>query len=233
LGRALSDAGKRAAAEAAAALVESGMRLGLGTGSTMMFVLDALAARIAADGIDVVGVPTSERTAARARELGIKLAELSDLPSLDLALDGADEVATGSLALIKGLGGALLREKIVVEAARRFVVVADDSKIVTRLGEHAPLPIEVVVFAHPVAARRLAALGLRPQLRTDGGAPYKTDNGNLIYDCRGVDAIDDMAALERSVVDIAGVVETGLFLGRAEQAIIGAGDGVRIMRRDD
>ncbi len=228
----MSDAGKRAAAEAAAALVQDGMRLGLGTGSTMMFVLDALAARIAADGIEVVGVPTSERTAARARELGISLAELSDLPELDLALDGADEVATGSLALIKGLGGALLREKIVVEAARRFVVVADDSKIVTRLGEHAPLPVEVVVFANRVTARRLAALGLRPELRTAGAAPYKTDNGNLIYDCRGVDAIDDVAALERSVAGIAGVVETGLFLGRAEQAIIGTGDGVRIMRRD-
>jgi ribose 5-phosphate isomerase A len=171
------------------------------------------------------------RTAERARELGIPLTELDDAPELDLALDGADEVAEGSLALIKGLGGALLREKIVVEAAARFVVVADDSKIVARLGQHAPLPVEVAVFAHPATARRLDALALRPVLRMAGEAPYKTDNGNVIYDCHGIGGIDDIPALERAIVAIAGVVETGLFLDRAEQAIIGTNDGVRIMRR--
>jgi ribose 5-phosphate isomerase A len=219
------DRGKQTAAENAVALIETGMKLGLGTGSTMMFVLDALAGRIAKEGLVVSGVPTSERTAARATELGIPLTTLSDTPVLDLAIDGADEVQPGTLNLIKGLGGALLREKIIQQSAKRFVVVADPSKIVTRLGEKAPLPVEVVPFEHAATASRIAALGLRPVLRRSGADIFHTDNGNVIYDCAGLEAIDDAEGMQRKLVLIAGVVETGLFLHCTERAIIGAADG--------
>jgi ribose 5-phosphate isomerase A len=217
--------GKQAAAEAVVALIEPGMRLGLGTGSTMVFVLDAIGRRMAADGLRVIGVPTSERTREQAERLGITLADLADVDALDLAIDGADEVATGSLDLVKGLGGALLREKIIQQAARRFVVVADESKIVARLGMHAPLPVEVVPFAHAATARAITALGVRPALRMAGGAPYRTDNGNLIYDCAGIDGAGAPAALQAGLLAIAGVVETGFFLGVTERAIIGRPDG--------
>jgi ribose 5-phosphate isomerase A len=220
-----AEAGKRAAALAAVALVADGMALGLGTGSTMVHVLDVLAARIRADGLSVKGVPTSERTAEQARRQGIPLTTLAETPVLDLAIDGADEIAEGTLDLVKGLGGALLREKIIQQAARRFVVVADPSKIVPRLGLRAPLPVEVVPFAHEATARHLSNLGLAPVLRTGTDGPYRTDNGNLIYDCGGVDAVADVAALQAALVAIAGVVETGLFLGCTERAIIGAADG--------
>ena len=228
-----ADRGKMAAAAAAVALVENGMRLGLGTGSTMAFVLDALAGRIRDESLSVVGVPTSDRTAERAVALGIPLTDLARTPALDLAIDGADEVRTGTLDLIKGLGGALLREKIVVQAASRFVVVADASKVVSRLGKHAPLPVEIVRFAHEATARRLDALALRPVLRMDAaGAAYLTDNGNLIYDCHGIGQVADVRALEDTLLEIAGVVDTGLFLDYAERAIIGGPDGVSVMHPD-
>jgi ribose 5-phosphate isomerase A len=217
--------GKQAAAEAVVALIESGMRLGLGTGSTMVFVIDAIARRLATDGLRIVGVPTSERTRAQAERLGIALTSLADVDALDLAIDGADEVATGTLDLVKGLGGALLREKIIQQAARRFVVVADDSKIVARLGRRAPLPIEVVPFAHQATARAIAGLGVHPALRLADGTPYRTDNGNLIYDAVGIEAAGPPAALQASLLAIAGVVETGFFLGVTERAIIGRQDG--------
>lgn len=226
-----SDDAKRRAAEAGAALAENGMRLGLGTGSTMVFVLDALAARIAAETLSIVGVPTSERTADQARRLGIPLTTLAETPELDLALDGADEVLPGPLDLIKGLGGALLREKIVVEAAHRFVVIADESKIVSHLGQHAPLPVEVATFAHEATALRLGKLGLKPVLRLAAGRPYLTDNGNVIYDCPGIAGIADAAAIEQAIAAIAGVIDTGLFLKRAQQAIIGTTGGVEVLRR--
>jgi ribose 5-phosphate isomerase A len=225
-----TDAAKRAAAEAGVALIEDGMVLGLGTGSTMVFALDALAARIRAEGLHVRGVPTSIGTEEQARRLGIELTELARDPSLDLALDGADEVLPGTLHLIKGLGGALLREKIVAQAATRFVVLADESKVVTRLGERAPLPVEVVRFAHEATARRIAGCGTRPVLRQRAGAPVVTDNGNHIYDCHG---IDDPERLAADIAAIAGVVETGFFLGGVERALIGAEDGtVRTLTRD-
>lgn len=217
--------GKQAAARAAVALIESGMRLGLGTGSTMAFVLDLIAERRARETLDVVGVPTSERTRDHAARLGIPLTDLDHVTALDLAIDGADEVATGTLDLIKGLGGALLREKIVQQAARRFVVVADEGKVVARLGSRAPLPVEVVPFAHAATARAIAALGIVPRLRMDAAAPYRTDNGNVIYDCHGIDAAGAPASLQSRLLAIAGVVETGLFLGVTERAIIGRADG--------
>jgi ribose 5-phosphate isomerase A len=221
-----ADIGKRAAAEAAVGFVRDGMALGLGTGSTVAFVLDALARRIRAEGLRIHGVPTSERTADRANALGIPLTELATVPELDLAIDGADEVACGSLHLIKGHGGALLREKIVATSARRFLVVVDESKVVARLGTHMSIPVEVVKFAHAATARRLERLAGQAILRTGpDGKPYVTDNGNLIYDvqCRG--PIEDAAALERAFDAIVGVVENGLFTSGVERAIVGAADG--------
>jgi ribose 5-phosphate isomerase A len=226
-----TDAAKHAAAEVAASLVEPGMIVGLGSGSTVQFVLEALGRRVRAEGLSITGVPTSSRTGEVAQSLGIPLAELAGLP-LDLAIDGADEVEMDTLRLIKGLGGALLREKIVAQASRRFVVVADESKLVHRLGTHAPLPVEVDPFGHVATARRLIELGGGPALRLgkDGG-PFVSDGGNLIYDCKGFGPILDPFTLELRLHAIAGVVETGLFLHMAERAIIGAADGSTSERR--
>jgi ribose 5-phosphate isomerase A len=223
------DAGKRAAGEAAAALVTDGMLVGLGSGTTVRFLVEALARRVR-EGLRIVGVPTSTETEALALANGITLADPDAV--IDLTIDGADEVERGTLRLIKGLGGALLREKIVAESSRRFVVVADASKIVATLGDKAPLPVEVVRFGHPATARRLSDLGARPAMRLDrSGAPFITDGGNVIFDCAGFAPIRDPFTLARQVRAIAGVVETGLFIDRAEQAIIGAPDGsVTVMR---
>ena len=219
-------AGKRAAAEAAVGLVRDGMILGLDTGSTVAFVLDALARRIRDEGLKLSGVPTSKATEARARALGIPLTDLATAPELDLAIDGADEVEKSSLCLIKGHGGALLREKIVAAAARRFVVVVDDSKIVPRLGTHMSVPVEVVPFAHVATARRLERLAGRAVLRpAPNGDPFRTDNGNVIYDIHSPGPIIDPPALERDLDAIVGVVESGLFTRGVERAIVGSADG--------
>jgi ribose 5-phosphate isomerase A len=228
-----ADIGKKAAAEAAVSLVADGMTLGLGTGSTVAFALDALARRIRTEGLRIRGVPTSEQTAARARALGIALTDLAAVPELDLAIDGADEVEEASLCLIKGHGGALLREKIVASSARRFVVIVDESKVVPRLGTRMSLPVEVVRFAHVATARRLERLAGPAVLRpgTDG-APFITDNGNVIYDVQTGGPIVDPAALERDLDAIVGVVESGLFTRGVERAIVGAADGaVRTLDR--
>ena len=219
------DEGKRAAGEAAAALVEDGMRLGLGTGSTVRWVLEALGRRVREEGLLITGIPTSEQTAARARDLGIPLTDFATIDALDLCIDGADEVEQGTLRLIKGLGGALLREKIVAEASARFIAVVDASKIVRVLGEKAPLPVEVTAFGWQATARRLAAIGGAPQLRRRDGAPLRTDGGNLVLDCAGFAPIHDPDGLQARIKTIAGVVETGLFLGLAERAIVGMADG--------
>lgn len=220
-----SEAAKRAAAEAAAQLVASGMVLGLGSGSTVRHLIAALGRRVREEGLRIVGIPTSAETDALALTEGITLAEPSEAP-IDLAIDGADEVERGTLRLIKGHGGALLREKIVAQASRRFVVIADSGKVVACLGERASLPVEVVRFGHAATARRLAELGGRPVLRRDGGgSPFVTDGGNLIYDCPGFAPIRDPFTLQRDLRAIAGVVETGLFLEQAERALIGAPDG--------
>ena len=219
-----TDAAKRVAAEAAAKLVEDGMLVGLGTGSTVRHLVVALGRRVR-EGLRIVGVPTSTETEALALTHGITLAE-PEGAAIDLAIDGADEVERGTLRLIKGLGGALLREKIVAEASRRFVVVADASKLVATLGARAPLPVEVVRFGQNATARRLADLGGRPVLRRDaGGLPFVTDGGNVIFDCAGFAPIRDPFTLQRQLRSIAGVVETGLFMDCAERAVIGAADG--------
>ena len=204
------------------------MRLGLGTGSTVAWFLRHLGARLASGELaGVVGVPTSIRTEKAARRLGIPLGTLSELAPLDLTVDGADEVDP-QLNLIKGLGGALLREKMVAQASDRFVVVADDTKVVNRLGERAHLPVEVVPFEFDSHFKWLQALGADPEVRrNEGGEVYATDNGLIVIDCRFVNGIDDPRELDRRLASRAGVVESGLFLGMASEAVIAGADGVR------
>ena len=221
------DSFKQQAAERALEYVQNGMRLGLGTGSTAIFLLRGLAERLHDGRLrDVAGVPTSEMTANLARELGIPLVTLAECPQLDLALDGADEI-NPYLDLIKGLGAALLREKIVAASAARFFVIGSESKCVAELGEHTHLPVEVVQFAIPLCARRLAALGSRPMLRmTAEGTPLRTDEGHVILDCRFA-GIPEAAALNEAIMMIPGVVGHGLFVGMAERAIVAGPGGVR------
>jgi ribose 5-phosphate isomerase A len=223
---------KRAAAERALGWVESGMRVGLGTGSTVAHFLDGLAERVRSGSLTrIVGVPTSVRTEERARELGIALAELHEAQPLDLTVDGADEVDPG-LDLVKGLGGALLREKMVAQASRRFVIVVDDSKLVRRLGTKAPLPVEVTRFGWRAHAGYLRALGCEPTLRGGGdGAPFVTDNGNHMLDCRFPAGMDNPGAVEDALRRRAGVVESGLFLGMAAAVVVAAAAGVRVIER--
>ncbi len=174
---------KRAAAARAVEEVEDGMVLGLGTGSTAAFVVEGLGRRVAT-GLRIVGIPTSERTAAQARRLGIPIATFAEYQQLDLTIDGADEVELGTLHLIKGLGGALLREKIVAAASRRLVIVVDQEKLVERLGEHTPVPVEVTPFGWQATAASLAALGCAPERRYHGEEPFISEEGHLILDCR-------------------------------------------------
>jgi ribose 5-phosphate isomerase A len=216
---------KRAAGEAAADLVTAGMAVGLGTGSTAAWFVKSLAAR----KLDIRGVPTSQGTADLAASLGIRLVELGEVGLLDLTVDGADEVGP-ALALIKGGGAALLREKLVWEASRRCVVIADAAKRVPMLGRF-PLPIEVVAFGHQTTALRISDalaecdLGIAPRLRMKDGAPVRTDGGNLIYDA-ACGRIEEPAALAAALKSVTGVVDHGLFLDLADQALVGTPQGV-------
>lgn len=219
---------KRAAALRALDEVEDGMVLGLGTGSTAAFVVEGLAARVQA-GLRVVGIPTSSRTAAQARRLGVPIATFAEYQMLDLTIDGADEVALGSLDLIKGLGGALLREKIVAAASRRLVIVVDQEKLVERLGEHTPVPVEVTQFGWQATAAALAALGSLPERRYAAGEqPYVTDGGNFILDCR-FGPIADPATLEAKIAATVGAVESGLFVGRSSLVVVASAEGVEVL----
>ncbi|TVR86495.1 MAG: ribose-5-phosphate isomerase RpiA [Trueperaceae bacterium] len=220
---------KRRAGEAAAGLVRSGTVVGLGTGSTARYVIAAIG-RALADGTltDVSGVPTSAACERMAREAGIPLVELG-AAGVDIAIDGADEIDP-ALEAIKGLGGAMTREKIVAAAARRFVLVADATKRVERLGERAPVPVEVLRFGWRRTAAALASLGCTPRLRGGEAAPALTDNGHPVLDC-AVPAGFDAAAFAAAVDTLPGVVGTGLFLGLARTAFIaGDGDVVRLER---
>lgn len=229
------DAAKRIVGKAAAALVESGMRLGLGTGSTTAHALRAIGQRIADEGLDVVGVPTSFAAERLAREHGIPLVTLDEVDALDLALDGADEVAVdgrGAIHLIKGRGAAHTREKVVAAAAERFVVLIDPSKEVARIGAKMPVPVEVLPFAVAPVERALRALGGDPALRMgekkDG--PIVTDQGFWILDTR-LDAIADPAALGAAIHAIPGVLDHGLFVGMATDVLVGEPGGeVRHLR---
>ena len=209
---------RQAAAAAAAALVEPGMTLGLGSGRATWAVVELLGERGG-----VRAAVASERTGELARAVGIELVELDGATELDLALDGADEVDPG-LGLIKGGGGALLREKIMISAARRFVVVAEENKRVERLGESFRLPVEVARFGWADTRRRLGALLPESELRMAGAEPYLTDEGHLILDCVVPEGADP-AALGRDLKQVPGVMEHGFFLGMAERALLGRPDG--------
>lgn len=224
---------KNAVGVKAAELVDSGMRLGLGTGSTVAYLLIALAERLNGGGlIDVVGVPTSLRTAREAQDLGIPLTSLPETPVLDLTIDGADEVDP-ELNLIKGLGGALLREKMVAQASRRLAIMVDDGKMVPALGTRSPVPVEVVQFGWEIHGPFVESLGADPVLRLGSdGEPMVTDNGNYILDCHFPDGIEDAEGFERAIRMRAGVVETGLFLGMATEVLVSGPAGVRTLSRE-
>lgn len=223
-----TDGYKSMVGSAAADLVEDGMVIGLGTGSTAAFLVQALAQRLRA-GLRIVGaVPTSQETARLASNLGIPLVTLEHYPVLDLALDGADEIDP-DLNLIKGGGGALLREKVVATAARRFVVIGDASKLVQRLGTHFALPVEVVPFALGPVRRQLEELGAQVQIRLREQHPFVTDNQNYILDCRFPNGISDPAHLQTSIRAIVGVVDHGLFLGIARQALVAGPGGLQVL----
>jgi len=225
---------KRAAAARALDFVSDGMKLGLGSGSTAEAFVELLGARVRG-GLKLFCVPTSERTAQLARSLGIVLGNLDDLAPLDLAVDGADE-ADHQFNLIKGGGGALLREKIVAISSKRMIVVGDGSKLVKRLGRF-PLPVEVLEFGHATTAARIAAavaaLGYRKTaivLRKKDGAVFKTDSGNVIYDC-AFGAIADAGALAATLSCVTGVVEHGLYVGIAKTLVIARAGGVEVMEQ--
>ena len=202
------DALKRAAAEAAVQLVENDMIVGLGSGSTATFAVEALARRHR-QGLRFVGISTSERTAAQAKAADIPLTSFSEHRQIDLTIDGADEVERGTLNLIKGLGGALLREKIVAAVSHRLAIVVDGSKLVDRLGTHTPVPVEVVAFGLEATRELLEVLGASARARVSSGMTFVTDGGNRILDC-DFGRIPDPARLEERIRRIVGVVESGL-----------------------
>jgi ribose 5-phosphate isomerase A len=215
---------KEAAGGRAAEMIEDGMTLGLGTGSTVHFTIVRLAERLRAEHLRVRGVPTSVDTERKARELGIPLATLDEVESIDLTIDGADEI-DARFDMIKGGGGALLREKVVASVSRRVAIVVGASKVVERLGTTFALPVEVVPFALASVGRALARLACEPVLRRAQSGPFVTDNGNWILDCRFARGIDDAPALERAIDAIPGVVESGLFIGMAHVLVVGREDG--------
>jgi ribose 5-phosphate isomerase A len=225
---------KHAAAARALDFLTDGMRVGLGSGSTAEAFVDLLGARVRG-GLNIVGVPTSERTAQKARSLGIALGNLNDLAPLDVTVDGADE-SDHSLDLIKGGGGALLREKIVATSSRRMIVIMHGPKLVDTLGAF-PLPVEVIEFGHATTARRLketiAALGydnVPMTLRKKTDAVYKTDSSNVIYDLE-FGAIRDTAALSTALSCVTGVVEHGLYVGIARTLVVARPEGIEIVER--
>lgn len=217
---------KESAGRAAAQIVSDGQVVGLGTGSTAYFTVIALGERVKA-GLRMIGIPTSISTEELARKLGIPLTTLEEHPEIDIVIDGADEIDP-HLNLIKGGGGAHLREKVIAAASKKMVVVADSSKVVEHLGKF-PLPVEVIPFARPVVERKIASLGASIKLRTrKDGSPYITDNGNPILDCT-FGRIEDPPALARSLSNIPGVVEHGLFINLASLAVVGKGNSVEEM----
>jgi ribose 5-phosphate isomerase A len=219
---------KRAAASRAIEEIADGMVVGLGTGSTAAFVVEGLGARVAR-GLKVVGIPTSERTAAQARRLGIPIATFAEYQHLDLTIDGADEVQLDTLDLIKGLGGALLREKIVAAASKRLIIVVDQEKLVERLGEHTPVPVEVTQFGWQATAVALAKLGCVPERRyAVGEQPFVTDGGNYILDCRFGPLVNP-GEIEQRIAMTVGTVESGLFVGRSSIVIAASPTGVEVL----
>ncbi len=220
---------KRAAAVRAVAEIEDGMVLGLGTGSTAAFAIEALAVRVE-EGLRIVGIATSEKTAMLARRLGVPLTSFAEHRHIDLTIDGADQVERRTLHLIKGLGGALLREKIVASASNRMIVIVDETKLVDRLGRATLLPVEIVSFGWQTVVDRLSAIGCAPRLRLVGDTPFITDGGNYIVDC-AIEEITDPAALEARFATIVGVVESGLFVNLVSRVVVGRPAGAEVLER--
>lgn len=208
--------------------VKSGMVVGLGSGSTASIAIKLLGEKVR-EGMNVVGISTSRDSEILGRSVGIEIAELKDHPVVDVTIDGADEVDP-SLNLVKGLGGALVREKIVASATKLEIIVVDDSKLVEFICQKAPLPVEIVRFAHQSTMRRLESLGCRPVLRKRDGEMFVTDNGNYIADCK-FEKIDDPGAMESRINNIPGVVDNGLFVGLAHKVIVASKEGIRTMDR--
>lgn len=220
-----TNAGKARAAKAAANLVQSGTIVGLGSGTTAIEVVRALGDRQRVDGLEIVGVPTSAATASFARSVGIPLRDVDEVDAIDLAIDGADEIDP-AFRMIKGKGGALLREKIVASLATRRVIVITPEKRVARLGEAASLPVEVSPVGTRHIERRLIEIGARTELRRfEDGRPFQTDGGNRIIDCH-FDGIEDPEELDGRIQRLVGVFETGLFLGLCDLLIVGGVDQV-------
>jgi len=225
---AIRDQEKQAAAREAIRLVEPGNIVGLGSGSAASYAIRFLAERVG-QGLNILGIPTSLKSEQLAEQLGIPLTTLEEHPEIDIDIDGADEIGP-HLDLIKGGGGALLREKIIASVSKRFVVVAESVKQVPCLGRF-PLPVEVIAFAQPIVKTRIEALGAKASLRQYAyGNPYVTDEGHHILDCT-FGTIDDPPVLARQLDEIPGVVEHGLFIGMAELALVGKDGGVTMVRR--
>ena len=222
---------KKLAAEEAVKRVQSGMVVGLGTGSTAAYAVSAIGERMKTEGLQIIGVPTSVRTFEQAQSLGIPLATLEEQPKLDLAIDGADEIELSSLNLIKGAGGALLREKLVEVSADKLIIVADATKKVDKLGEKFALPVEVVRFGWKGTFSRIEALGCTPVLRLNGqGAPYITDEQHYILDCQ-FGPMDNPVAIAEALKGTAGVVEHGLFINMTTEAIVANDTGIEVLSK--
>jgi ribose 5-phosphate isomerase A len=219
---------KQNAAESAVSEIKAGMIVGLGTGSTAAFATQALAKRVR-EGLQIAGVATSKQTEAQAKALGIPLGTLDEHLEVDLTIDGADEVERGTLNLIKGYGGALLREKIVASATRRLIIIADETKLVEKLGTRHVVPVEVVPFGWRMAARKLENLGGEPKLRVNpDGSAFVTDGGHYILNC-GFGLIQDPGSLAKELDQIVGVVEHGLFIHMASEVRLGSSESVQIL----
>ena len=214
----------RAAGEYAAGYVEDGMTVGLGSGTTIYWTLRKLAERVAA-GLRMQGIPTSLKTERLAREWGIPLAEFSECPGLDLYLDGAKEI-DGDKAMIKGGGGSFFREKLIAEGASRRIIVINAGKRVERLGT-IPVPVEIVKFGWEWTMERLRGLGCEPALRSGGNGAFESDNGNYVVDC-SFGLLRDPAKLHRRIKEMTGVVDTGLFVGLADEVVIGGQRGIEV-----
>lgn len=211
--------------------LENGMVVGLGSGSTATRAVAAIGKRVK-EGLRITGVPTSDKTADQARQLNIPLIALGESAAVDLTIDGADEVELGTLNLIKGGGGNQLREKLVAVSSTRLLIVVDENKVVSKLGSRFAIPVEVVQFGWQTTAKRLGNLRANPKLRLQpDGAPFVTDSGNYILDC-AYGPIESPQKLQNELDGVVGVVEHGLFIGIASQAIVGGADGVRVLNRD-
>ncbi|MEJ8766044.1 ribose-5-phosphate isomerase RpiA [Oceanobacillus sp. HCA-5259] len=219
---------KQLVGQEAVKYIQDGMKVGLGSGSTVYYMVKALGERVKAEGLNVVAISTSEVTDEWAKEFGIPLTDFSYTQELDIAIDGADEV-DDNLQLIKGGGGALFREKVVAAAAKEFIVIVDESKIVSTLGKF-PLPVEIVPFGWEVVARKIEKLGGAPKLREKAGEIFVTDNGNYILDC-AFEEIHDPVATHEQLIALVGVVETGLFVDMTKKVIVADNGSTKLITK--